>query len=286
MNGIYLIGAGRSGTTLLASILGNNKEVICLGELHQFWDYLLADSDCSCGQPLSKCPTWSVMYSYYHKNYSLEQLKEIQSTHSKWEGHSQFFSALLRQNNSYTNQWNEFYSLVRKYHPEKTLLDSSKYVSRGLRLQRSKEMDMKYIYMVRDVRGVIYSFGKNVQTPKKPLPTIVYYVLINLITSFAVWKIGAKNTFRLRYEDLIANPSKELERLASFLELDLSEQINKLEQEKTFQIPHIVGGNRLKKESKIKLKPDIAWQNNLSFILKQMAYLLSFPFMLINRYRR
>ena len=38
-----------------------------------------------------------------------------------------------------------------------------------------KQFDLKVIFVVRDVRGVINSFSKNVQTSKKPLRTILYY---------------------------------------------------------------------------------------------------------------
>ena len=39
-NIIYIMGAGRSGTTALATFLGNNNEIENIGEMHQFFEFL------------------------------------------------------------------------------------------------------------------------------------------------------------------------------------------------------------------------------------------------------
>ncbi len=58
-NIIYLMGAGRSGTTALATFLGNSKEVLTVGEMHQFFEHIADNKACSCGEPLEKCSFWS-----------------------------------------------------------------------------------------------------------------------------------------------------------------------------------------------------------------------------------
>ena len=40
INIIYLLGAGRSGTTLLATLLNNHDSIKTLGEMHQFFEFL------------------------------------------------------------------------------------------------------------------------------------------------------------------------------------------------------------------------------------------------------
>lgn len=59
INTIYLVGAGRSGTTMLATILNNHPKIFTIGEMHQFLDYVIDDKDCSCGKVLSQCSFWS-----------------------------------------------------------------------------------------------------------------------------------------------------------------------------------------------------------------------------------
>ena len=41
INIVYLMGAGRSGTTILASLLGANKDILTVGEMHQFLEHII-----------------------------------------------------------------------------------------------------------------------------------------------------------------------------------------------------------------------------------------------------
>lgn len=57
MRVIYVVGAGRSGSTLLDHLLGLTHDVSSTGELHR----LTIDPhirQCSCGDPLQRCPRW------------------------------------------------------------------------------------------------------------------------------------------------------------------------------------------------------------------------------------
>ena len=76
MNLIYLIGAGRSGTTILSLLLGNSESVTSLGELHQLPEYMGLEGKCSCGQLLSSCPYWNSVYSSLHNQFCSNSYKE------------------------------------------------------------------------------------------------------------------------------------------------------------------------------------------------------------------
>src|SRR5205085_9431203 len=57
---LYVAGTGRSGSTLLARILGRADSVFAAGELRYVWQRgLLEDRVCGCGEPFSRCPFWS-----------------------------------------------------------------------------------------------------------------------------------------------------------------------------------------------------------------------------------
>ena len=43
---VYIMGAGRSGTTALATFLGNNQEIQNIGEMHHFFKYLDENKKC------------------------------------------------------------------------------------------------------------------------------------------------------------------------------------------------------------------------------------------------
>ena len=53
------MGAGRSGTTALATFLGNNKEIQNIGEMHQFFEHIDENKECSCGKQINECEFWN-----------------------------------------------------------------------------------------------------------------------------------------------------------------------------------------------------------------------------------
>ena len=160
------------------------------------------------------------------------------------------------------------------------VLDSSKYVGRFLLLNQLKNNKVKGIYVVRDIRGVIHSFNKQVQTQKKPISTIFYYILTNTFAQIVCWL--KKDVIKLRYEDLVDSPLNEIKNIYTTL-LNLDE-INFTLNE-TFDIPHIIGGNRLKSNKTLKIIKDVEWKQNFSRRSQVLYYILCFPFMLINKYK-
>lgn len=279
INLIYLLGAGRSGTTLLATLLNSCSSVVTVGEMHQFYEHLLENKPCSCGKKLGSCFVWSsIVKAIDQSGLSLENA--LQTT-EEVEKHYNIPKEILinKQNEAYQKLQEKAFEALGKENPDKYLVDSSKYIARYLQLKKNKKYNIKGVYLVRDVRGVVNSFGKQVQTPKKPLAALIYYNLINfwgeLITRFD------KNIVKIRYEDLIEYPEQTLKTILTHV--FGTEKDVKLPKEYT--VPHIVGGNRMKKKKSIMVKPDYSWKRKIKRWKQKMYYIFSWPFMLVNRYR-
>ena len=59
---LLVAGSGRSGSTLLASALGQLPGAFCAGELRYLWQRgAVEDHRCGCGEPFSRCPVWTVV---------------------------------------------------------------------------------------------------------------------------------------------------------------------------------------------------------------------------------
>ena len=283
---IYIMGAGRSGTTALSAFLGNNNNIQNIGEIHQLLDYLDENKECSCGSLLNECDFWS-------KRLSKELLQltfETRDFSNRFESHFSILKHLFKLFNKkeiaeYKRLHSKIFKQLALYNDKAVLLDSSKYIGRALSLNKLEDLDLKVIYVVRDVRGVINSFSKKVQTPKHPFSTIFYYLIVNSIASFIAFFVFRKKVIKIRYEDLIESPISLFEKLEQFLKLDLEDIKNKIKNKQVFEIGHIIGGNRIKSNKEIYLSKDVAWRQNFNWIQRLLYYILAAPIMMINRYR-
>ncbi len=205
---IYLLGAGRSGTTLMATVLNNHPDIQTIGEMHQFVEYIKDQKHCSCGELLYSCQFWTDII----KDLALDpnDLEKIQDEIKRIEEHKNILKLLLSKNNEeeYLKVQTKIFSSIQKQVPHLTLLDSSKYIARYLLLKRSDRLHIKGLYVIRDVRGVINSFNKQVQTQRTPISTILYYSLINFFGQIVCWL--DKDVIKVKYEDLIDDPENIL----------------------------------------------------------------------------
>lgn len=277
---IYLLGAGRSGTTLLATVLNSHSNIQTVGEMHQFAEHLADNRSCSCGETLEDCPFWEKVVS----DLESKELNwpQIRANQEKTENHGQIPRLLCSKTTDadYLKIQETVFKTLSEENPKQVFLDSSKYIGRYLALKKSKTLNLKGIYLVRDLRGVVNSFQKNVQTPKKPLAAILYYWLINLFGEL-VYRTD-KKVLKVRYEDFIDNPQLTAEKIYSHIFEDEKHSEN-LPGE--FEMPHIIGGNRMKKNKTIKFRKDVSWKQKSSRLRQVVYYLLAAPLMLINRYK-
>ncbi len=277
---IYLLGAGRSGTTLVSIILNSHINILTLGEMHQFLEYIAFNKSCSCGEPLNQCKFWKNVLN--DLNYDSAKLEEDMNYTKLAESHRNIPKLLIngKRDRRYLQIQERIIHCIEKYSNNTFVLDSSKYISRYLLLKRSENLQIKGLYVVRDVRGVIFSFKKNVQTSKKPLSTIIYYLAINFFGEL-VCRLD-KRVVKIKYENLIENPTRELATIYKHVFGNLENGVTLPE---VFNTPHLVGGNRMKSKKKIRIRKDLEWQKNISRKKQILYYFLAIPIMMINRYK-
>lgn len=280
---IYLLGAGRSGTTILATILNLHEKIVSIGEMHQFPEHIINNKNCSCGHNLQVCTFWSNINTELNKDKQF--YNEMNNLFLKEESHKKIPLIILNKTvkKKYLKGNEDIFNAIYKKTNKPYLLDSSKYIARFLLLKKSGNFNIRGLYIVRDLRGVINSFNKQVQTSKKPLSTIVYYCIINFFGEL-VCRLNS-NIIKIKYEDFIENPTNIIQDIGLFLNEDLTSVVNKLNKKTDIKIPHIIGGNRLKKNKKIKLKKDLIWKKNISRKKQIFYYLLALPLMIINKYK-
>lgn len=276
---VYLLGAGRSGTTLMATVLDGVSWIDTLGEMHHFPAYAKDNNYCACGKRLESCPFWSKVLarmgepaSYYHT---------IKGFCDRMEGHRRIPRLLISpMQTKYLQIQERIFSCCAESTAGDVLLDASKYIARYLMLRQSSHLRLRGVYVVRDVRGVVESFNKKVQTRKRPLAAILYYLLINFFGELT-FRL-CKDVIKIRYEDFISQPEATVARILDHVAPEKEKPGTFPGQ---FQIPHIVGGNRMKSNGAIRIDPSIGWRARMSRGMQIFYYFAAMPTMLLNRYK-
>ena len=147
------------------------------------------------------------------------------------------------------------------------LVDTSKRRDRLARLISLDSVDVRVVLLRRDARGVVYS---NVRKQRSAFRCSIYYARTLLSNSLF---LRGQPRVSLRYEELVADPEPQLERL--FAHLDVGPGPTPLDLEGLSC--HSIGGNRVRFERVEALRIDEAWREELSLIERAMVITITAP---------
>jgi hypothetical protein len=215
---IYVMGAGRSGSTLLGVALGNCADVFYAGELEDwlkrsgvpnfggaertgFWDSVRRQVG---GEELFGDEPWRKL------EYSLSLLRV-----HEWV-------ARRRLRPRYRRTTERLYGAIASRAHAAHIVDTSHYPLRARELQRLGGVNLYLVYLIRDPRNVVASFGRRDLTnvAKSTLATNAYLCLTHLLSVFVFLRHRADRRLLLRYEDLIAEPEHVLRQILGWIGSD------------------------------------------------------------------
>jgi hypothetical protein len=286
---IYIMGDGRSGSTVLATLLGNHPQVTSVGELSKWPGFEGRPKQGDDKEGLVQF--WSDVLTAYqnqHTDTSFSQLVDVQN---QFEDYGRLPSVLLGR----TPRWareiyhNHTIKLVRaitEVTGDNVLVDSSKRMGRAHMLTRNPYVDAKVIHIVRDPRGALWSQMKRdvEQKHKKPLQALGHYWLKNFSCHLVSWFSRDKQVMRVRYEDLSLRSKDVLTRLEAFLGMPLEPLQEQVAADRPLVVEHLLDGNRLRRQRELRLRIDEAWRSGLSGFWKATALLLTWPFSAVYGY--
>jgi len=196
---LYILGAPRSGSTLLDRLLGQVNGFFSMGELKFIWRPVFEeDMLCGCGVPFRSCPFWTtVLHRALGVNFAgpndqwsapMLRLRSLlharDSTETETRKGSELNASILRLRSlplllypSISRKYREdleFYSsivsaLCRAAHEVsgcRVLIDSSKANRDCIVLNRIQDFDLRVVHLVRDSRAVAYSWLRKQQRPE------------------------------------------------------------------------------------------------------------------------
>ncbi len=276
---LYLIGTARCGSTALAAVLAGHTEIRWRGELIHLVNSVPGGSLCSCGRELVECDVWRRLKIH-------DQLRAQMEYCHRYESHWSALTTMLfpkRIPIAYEDAQIAMLKVLAA--PGETLLDSSKYVGRGLALSTCSAINTHFIYMVRDPRGVVFSFSKNVQTRRNTISACMYYMAVNIVAEIATrWTLRGR-VVKLRYEDLLNDPETTIRKIGELTGMSMDAVVEHLHSDAALQADHVAGGNRWVLSGSSQLRHDRAWQDEMGFARRLLIHLLCFPLQLVNRYR-
>jgi hypothetical protein len=297
---VYVVGLGRSGSTILSNSLGQIPGFFSGGELNFIWRHNVIENRlCGCGRPFRECPVWTrVMDEAFGGMDGVDprEMMRLQASGTR----TRHIPLMLTEQGSrrlaerlekfLINYW-RLYEAIGSVTGSRVIVDSSKEPAHGYAMSMVPGVDFSVVHLIRDPRAAAYSWLK-----KKPQPDseeIEHMVRFSPTKSSvlwdswngsaeALWRCTPEKYLRLRYEDFVANPRMSLERILRLVgvtaELPLAG-----EREVRLGVSHTVSGNPNRFETgSVELRPDHEWISRMSPRDKTLVTSLTLP--LLRRY--
>ncbi len=231
---LYIMGRGRSGSTILDNLLGQLDGCFSLGQVNDLWRKLLAGRLCGCGAAIAECGIWSSALAATHQDEILGRLDPRQIV--RWQqkvvqergilrllraqpGHPTGSEAL----DAYLRLLGRLYAAVARRTGARILIDSSKAASHGALLRLLPGITPYFVHLIRDPRAVAYSRRRQKVGPEGEMPrfgpgrSTRAWVEQNLKAHLVNRRVSANRTLRIRYEELVKEPLPTLRSITDLL---------------------------------------------------------------------
>jgi hypothetical protein len=203
---LYVMGAGRSGSTTLGITLGNCEGVFYAGEL----DAWLSRH----GEPQVSDPERDRFWGLVRERvqgaeplYGHEAERAIERSMSLFR--IRRWSQRRRLREPYRRVSESVYRAITATSGEPVIVDTSHYPLRARELQAADGIDLHILYLVRDPQRVVDSFNRRdvAQYSKSTLTTNVYLWLTNLLAVLVFLRQPPSRRLFVSYEDFTADPA-------------------------------------------------------------------------------
>jgi hypothetical protein len=206
---VYVMGAGRSGSTIFGVTLGNCANVFYAGEL----DAWLVRSGVPQLDDGRRTRFWSAVREDVNGAAELfgnEAQRCLERSLAVFRVNR--CPARRRIPRRYRRVAEDLYRAIARASGATHIVDTSHYPLRARELQRLRGVDLYLVYLVRDPQSVVASFRRRdvAQYSKSPLTTNVYLWLTNLLAVSVFLRHRRDRRLLVRYEELIADPAEML----------------------------------------------------------------------------
>jgi hypothetical protein len=228
---LYVAGLGRSGSTLFDRMLGQLPGYLSVGELREIWHRgLQQNALCGCGEPFLECPFWSKVGQRAFGGWERVDAAAVRSLAEQVDKHRWvpllarpvLWPSFDRKLRRYLSFLGPLYRAIQEVADTKVIVDSSKAPSTAMILRHLSDVDLRVLHLVRDSRGVAYSWTKRVRR-SDIVDEVVYMHQFQPVRIGSRWMtrnalaggLAARppGGVRVRYEDLVRSPREQVQRV-------------------------------------------------------------------------
>lgn len=165
---LYIAGFGRSGSTLLESLLRTHFQAFGVGEVFFIWDRgFIKNELCGCGKTFHECGFWPEVIRDAFGTVHPKDAQEFQRVFQSWQGQRPHLLGMQGQiaKNLYDFKAiaKPLYASIHRVSKQSTVIDSSKYPLYYMGLNQSVDSQTNMIHLFRDPRAVAFSWQRKKQ---------------------------------------------------------------------------------------------------------------------------
>ena len=293
---LYVVGLGRSGSTILSNSLGQIPGFFSGGELNFIWRHNVIENRlCGCGRPFRECPVWTeVMGEAFGGMDGVDprEMMRLQNSGTRTRHIPSMLTeggrrGLAERLEKLLLGYGRLFEAIGTVTGSRVIVDSSKEPAHGFAMNMVPGVDFYALHLIRDPRAAAYSWSK-----KKPQPdtdTREHMVRFSPAKSSALWdswnasaealwRHTPEKYLRLRYEDFVSSPRESFEKILHLVGEADAEPPLVSEREVKLGISHTVSGNPNRFETgAVELSPDREWISKMSPRDKALVTALTFP---------
>ncbi len=297
-NVAYIGGAGRSGSTILALLIGQLPGFFAAGGLSNLWERGLQENRlCGCGAHFRECAFWAQVGREAFGGWDAVDANEIvrlkfavtRYRHLPWYLAPRLRPAFFEKLVEYSDYMGRLYAAIKTVSGCSVVIDSSHEVVPALLLRRMPNVHGRVLHLVRDSRGVAFSFSKRVlRADVTTTPTYmdrygavqasVEWVAANL--PYHVIRTRSLPRLRIRYESLVASPATEIARIAEFFGAKLAPSELSILEGDSIEIVdnHMVSGHPHRLGLRhVQVRLDDEWRVRMRPMDRMIVTLLTWP---------
>jgi len=293
---LYFVGTGRSGTTIVNSVLGQVPGCFAAGELRYLWQRGVGeDHRCGCGLPFSRCPTWQAVMGCLRAGGAVADEPAVGRRLLRRLRILNIPSLLLRRTlrlpavppTADDATIGRLYRAVAEVTGAALVVDSSKLPTYALLLDEMPDVEVTFVHLVRDPRATAFSWRRHKPSgdrddgalmQRQPLwKSSLLWSLWNLLT-VVLWPDRRARLLRVRYEDFVEAPREVMARICALTGLDPADLPFVADRVVRLGPTHAVAGNPNRHDSGlVELRADDEWRSAMRPSDRLLATLLTAP---------